>query len=180
MGQTQTYIFKSGKVKNMALREIRKQGDPVLNKISKPVKEMNNRMSDLVEDLFDTMYEGNGCGLAAPQVGILRQMFVVDVDGENQYVFVNPEIVESEGEQTGEEGCLSVPGYYGTVTRAKHIKIKALDENFEPFEMEADDFLARAIQHEYDHLLGHLYVEKVEGELQKVKENENKDEEEGE
>jgi len=151
----------------MALRTIRIKGDPVLEKECKPVKEMNERMLDLLDDLFDTMYEGNGCGLAAPQVGILRQMCVVDIGDENQYVFVNPVITEMEGEQTDSEGCLSLPGYIGTVTRAKHIKVRAFDENMEEFEMEADDFLARAIQHEIDHLHGHLYTEKVEGDLMK-------------
>lgn len=152
----------------MALREIRKQGDPCLTKECKPVKEMNERMLLLADDLFDTMYEGDGCGLAAPQVGILRQMCVVDVGDGNQYLFVNPEIIEEEGEQTDSEGCLSVPGYAGVVTRAKHIKVRAFNENMEEFVMEADDFLARAIQHEIDHLHGHLYVEKVEGELYEV------------
>jgi len=151
----------------MALRTIRIKGDPVLEKECKPVREMNERMLDLLDDLFDTMYEGNGCGLAAPQVGILRQMCVVDVGDENQYVFINPVITEMNGEQTDSEGCLSLPGYYGTVTRAKHIKVKAFDENMQEFEMEADDFLARAIQHEIDHLHGHLYTEKVEGDLVK-------------
>lgn len=152
----------------MALREIRKQGDPCLTKECKPVKEINERMLLLADDLFDTMYEGDGCGLAAPQVGILRQMCVVDVGDGNQYLFVNPEIIEEEGEQTDSEGCLSVPGYAGVVTRAKHIKVRAFNENMEEFVMEADDFLARAIQHEIDHLHGHLYVEKVEGELYEV------------
>lgn len=152
----------------MALRTIRVQGDPVLEKECKPVKEMNSRMLDLLDDLFDTMYEGNGCGLAAPQVGILRQMCVVDIGDEHQYVFINPEIIEAEGEQTDAEGCLSLPGYCGTVTRAKHIKVRAMDENMQEFEMEADDFLARAIQHEIDHLHGHMYTEKAEGELWKA------------
>lgn len=137
----------------------------MLTKECKPVKEMTDRMAILLEDMFDTMYEGNGCGLAAPQVGILRQMCVVDVGDGNQYVFINPEIIEQDGEQTDTEGCLSLPGYCGTVTRAKHIKVKALDENMQEFELEAEDFLARAIQHEFDHLHGHMYTEKVEGEL---------------
>ena len=162
----------------MALREIRKQGDPCLTKECKPVKEMNERMLLLADDLFDTMYEGDGCGLAAPQVGILRQMCVVDIGDGEQYLFVNPEITEAEGEQTDSEGCLSVPGYAGVVTRAKHIKVHAYDENMEEFTLEADDFLARAIQHEIDHLHGHLYVEKVEGELYEVKPSEDDEEEE--
>lgn len=162
----------------MALREIRKQGDPILSKECKPVKEMNKRMEELLEDLFDTMYEGNGVGLAASQVGILRQMCVVDVCDGEQYVFINPEIIEATGEQTDSEGCLSVPGYCGIVTRAQHIKVRALDENMEEFELEADDFLARAIQHEIDHLHGHLYTEKVEGELQAVGESDEEEDEE--
>ena len=129
---------------------------------------MTPRIHTLVQDMFETMYEAEGVGLAAPQVGILKRIFVVDVDRENSYVFINPEIVERSGEQTGEEGCLSVPGKYGIVTRANHVKVRALDLNMEPFELEADELLARAIQHEYDHLDGHLYVEKVEGELQEV------------
>jgi len=160
----------------MALRTIRIKGDPVLEKECKPVKEMNERMLELLDDLFDTMYEGNGCGLAAPQVGILRQMCVVDIGDEHQYVFVNPVITEMEGEQTDSEGCLSLPGYCGTVTRAKHIKVRAYDENMEEFEMEADDFLARAIQHEIDHLHGHLYTEKVEGDLVKSESEETEGE----
>lgn len=162
----------------MALREIRKQGDPVLSKECKPVKEMNERMQNLLEDLFDTMYEGNGVGLAASQVGILRQMCVVDVGDGEQYVFINPEIIEASGEQTDNEGCLSVPGYCGVVTRAQHIKVKAFDENMEEFELEAEDFLARAIQHEIDHLHGHLYTEKVEGELMAAGEIEEEEDEE--
>ena len=152
----------------MALREIRKEGDPVLAKLCKPVKEITPRITELIEDMFDTMYEGNGCWLAACQVGVLRQIFVVDIGDDNQYVFINPQITEMEGEVTDDEGCLSIPGYVGTVTRAQKIKVVAFDEELKPFEMEAEDFLARAIQHEFDHLSGHLYTEKVEGELRKA------------
>lgn len=156
----------------MALREIRKQGDPILNKECKPVKEMTPRIRELIEDMFETMYEGNGCGLAAPQVGILKQITVIDVDDGNQYVLINPEILEESGSQTGEEGCLSVPGYSGVVTRAQHVKVRALDENMEPFELEGEDLLARCILHECDHLHGHLFTEKVEGELHTAGEEE--------
>ena len=156
----------------MALREIRKQGDPILNKECKPVKEMTPRIRELIEDLFETMYEGNGCGLAAPQVGILKQITVIDVEDGNQYVLINPEILEESGSQTGEEGCLSVPGYSGVVTRAQHVKVRALDENMEPFELEGEDLLARCILHECDHLHGHLFTEKVEGELHTAGEEE--------
>ncbi len=156
----------------MALREIRKQGDPILNKECKPVKEMTPRIRELIEDMFETMYEGNGCGLAAPQVGILKQITVIDVEDGNQYVLINPEILEESGSQTGEEGCLSVPGCSGVVTRAQHVKVRALDENMEPFELEGEDLLARCILHECDHLHGHLFTEKVEGELHTAGEEE--------
>ncbi len=161
----------------MALREIRKQGDPILNKECKPVKEMTERLQELIEDMFETMYEGNGCGLAAPQVGILKQITVIDVEDGNQYVLINPEILEESGSQTGDEGCLSVPGYTGTVTRPQHIRIRALDENMEPYELEAEDLLARCILHECDHLHGHLYTEKVEGPLREVTAEEEGEEE---
>ncbi len=166
----------------MAIREIRKEGDPVLRKECKPVKEMNERMKILVGDMFDTMYEAEGVGLAGPQVGILRKIFVVDIGAEepDPMVFINPEILERSGEQTGSEGCLSVPGYQGEVTRAEHIKVRALNENMEPFELEADGLLARCIQHEEDHLHGTLYVDKVNGELVDLSELEAQSEEGGE
>ena len=166
----------------MAIREIRKEGDPILRKECKPGKEMNERMKILVGDMFDTMYEAEGVGLAGPQVGILRKIFVVDVGAEepDPMVFINPEILEKSGEQTGSEGCLSVPGYQGEVTRAEHIKVRALNENMEPFELEADGLLARCIQHEEDHLHGTLYVDKVNGELVDLSELEAQSEEGGE
>lgn len=154
----------------MALRNIREQGEAVLYKICKEVKEMTPRTLELIEDLFDTMYEANGVGLAAPQVGILKRIFVVDVTGEDPYVFVNPKILETSGEQTGQEGCLSVPGKSGQVTRPNYVKVGAYDENMEYFELEAEELLARAICHENDHLDGHLYVEKVEGRLMNIEE----------
>lgn len=149
----------------MAIRNIREMGDSVLNKVCKEVKEMNGRTMDLIDDMFDTMYEADGVGLAAPQVGILKRIFVVDTTGEDPMVFINPEILETDGEQKGYEGCLSVPGKSGMVTRPNYVKVKALDENMEEFELEAEELLARAILHEYDHLDGHLYVERVEGDL---------------
>lgn len=112
------------------------------------------------------MYESNGCGLAAPQVGVRKRIVVIDVDDGNQYVLINPEILETSGSQTGQEGCLSVPGKCGQVTRAEHVKAKALNENMEEYEIEADGLLARCILHECDHLDGKLYVDLVEGELQ--------------
>ena len=149
----------------MAVRTIRVIGDEILYKECKPVKEMTQRVEELIEDMFETMYENNGVGLAAPQVGILKQIVVIDVDDGNQYVLINPEIIEEEGSQTGQEGCLSVPGKAGIVTRPQKVKGKALDENMEEFVLEGEDLLARAICHECAHLHGQLYVSLVEGEL---------------
>lgn len=154
----------------MAIRNIRIMGDRVLNKTSRPVEVMTPKLRTLIQDMFDTMYEAAGVGLAAPQVGILKRIVVIDVEeeGGQPYVFVNPEILETSGSQTGDEACLSVPGKAGTVTRPDHVKIKAFNENMEPFVLEADDLLARAICHECEHLDGILYVEHVEGELRDV------------
>ena len=149
----------------MAIRKIREIGDDVLYKISKEVTKMTPRTEDLIEDMLETMYESMGVGLAAPQVGILKRIVVIDV-GEGPIVMINPEILETSGSQTGEEGCLSVPGKAGLVTRPNYVKAKALDENMEEYIIEGEELLARAICHELDHLDGHLYVEKVEGELQ--------------
>ena len=149
----------------MALRKIREIGDDILNKKCKEVTEMTPRTRQLIEDMLDTMYEANGVGLAAPQVGILKRIVVIDTTGEDPYVLINPRIVESSGEQTGQEGCLSVPGKCGVVTRPNYVKAVALNEDMEPIEVEGTELLARAICHELDHLDGHLYVEKVEGEL---------------
>ena len=152
----------------MALRKIREIGDDILNKKYKEVTEMTPRTRQLIEDMLDTMYEANGVGLAAPQVGILKRIVVIDTTGEDPYVLINPRIVESSGEQTGQEGCLSVPGKCGVVTRPNYVKAVALNEDMEPIEVEGTELLARAICHELDHLDGHLYVEKVEGELQNM------------
>ena len=152
----------------MALRKIREIGDDILNKKCKEVTEMTPRTRQLIEDMLDTMYEANGVGLAAPQVGILKRIVVIDTTGEDPYVLINPRIVESSGEQTGQEGCLSVPGKCGVVTRPNYVKAVALNEDMEPIEVEGKELLARAICHELDHLDGHLYVEKVEGELQNM------------
>ena len=167
----------------MALRNIREFGDPVLNKVCLPIKEMTDRNRELIHDMFETMYEANGVGLAAPQVGVLKRVFVIDVTGEDPLVFINPEITEASGTQTGYEGCLSLPGKTGTVTRPQKVRAKALDIDMKPFEIEAEDLLARAICHEYDHLEGHLYTEKLEGELldnEALMEDDGEDEEAGE
>lgn len=149
----------------MAIRNIREIGDEVLTKTCKEVKEMTPRIKELIEDMLDTMYEANGVGLAAPQVGILKRIVVIDVTGEEPIVMINPKIIESDGEQTGYEGCLSVPGKNGVVTRPNYVKAVAFNENMEEYEIEGTELLARAICHELDHLDGHLYVEKVEGRL---------------
>lgn len=148
----------------MALREVRIQGDPVLEKVCKPVKLMTPRIHMLIEDMFDTMYETGGVGLAAPQVGILKRIVVIDTDGQ-PWVMINPKITETSGEQTGEEGCLSLPGKSGKVTRPEFVTVEALDENMEPFTLRADGLLARAICHECDHLDGILYTEHVIGDI---------------
>ena len=159
----------------MAIRQIRTIGDEILTKACKPVKEMNERTLELIEDMFETMYENNGCGLAAPQVGIRKRIVVIDVDDGNQYVLINPEILETSGSQTGAEGCLSVPGKSGQVTRAYHVRAKALDENMKERVIEGDGLLARCILHECDHLDGKLYVDMVEGELMDVEAGEDEE-----
>lgn len=163
----------------MAIRSIRTIGDAILEKKTKAVKEMTGRLKELISDMFDTMYDANGVGLAAPQVGILKQIFVVDIGDGKQYVAINPEItVVGEEVQTGEEGCLSVPGKEGVVTRPMHIQVKALDQNMNEYTLDASGFLARAFSHENDHLQGILYTEKVEGELEDVVYEELEEEEE--
>lgn len=151
----------------MALRMIRVQGDSVLQKVCRPVEKMSPRIAVLIEDMLDTMYENDGVGLAAPQVGILRRIAVVDV-GEGPIVLINPEILETSGEQTGEEGCLSLPGKSGQVTRPNYAKVKALDKDMKEFIVEGEELLARALLHEIDHLDGHMYTELVEGPLHDV------------
>ena len=152
----------------MAIRNIREYGEEILTKKCKEVTEMTPRTKELIEDMLDTMYEANGVGLAAPQVGILKRIVVIDVTGEDPHILINPKIVESSGEQTGQEGCLSLPGKSGVVTRPNYVKAVALDVNMKPIELEGTELLARAICHELDHLDGHMYVEKVEGDLMDV------------
>ena len=151
----------------MALRTIRVQGDSVLTKKSRTVDKMTPRIGELITDMLDTMYDAMGVGLAAPQVGILKRIVVIDV-GEGPIVLINPEILETSGELTGDEGCLSVPGMAGQVTRPNYVKVKALDVNMEEQIYEGEGLLARAFCHEIDHLDGKMYTELVEGELHKV------------
>ena len=146
----------------MALRKIVKVGDDVLRKKCRPVPEVTDRIRELIDDMFETLYDAQGVGLAAPQVGVMRRLFVVDLqDGSGQKVLINPEIVEEKGEEDGEEGCLSIPNRVGRVTRPAYVRIKGLDRNGEPVEYEAEGLLARAFCHEYDHLDGILYADKA-------------------
>lgn len=151
----------------MALRTIREYGDDVLTRPCKEIKEVTPRIRELVEDMLDTMYEANGVGLAAPQVGILKRLVVIDVspEADSPIIMINPVILETDGEQTGYEGCLSLPGKSGIVTRPNYVKAKAFDLDMNEYIIEGEELLARAICHELDHLDGHMYVEKVEGDL---------------
>ena len=162
----------------MAIRNIREIGEEVLGKKCRMVTEMTPRIRELIEDMLDTMYEANGVGLAAPQVGVLKRIVVIDTTGEDPHILINPRIVESSGEQTGQEACLSVPGKTGQVTRPNYVKAVALDVNMKEFELEGTELLARAICHELDHLEGQLYVDKVEGKLMDMTDEEDEDEEE--
>ncbi len=160
----------------MAIRKIRTEGDAVLRKKCREVTEVNDRILELIDDMFDTMYEANGVGLAAPQVGVLKRIVVIDVAGEDEepqpLVLINPEIIERSGEQTGEEACLSLPGVFGIVTRPNVVKVRFFDENMEQYELEGEELLARAICHECDHLDGVLYRDVANGPLQNAAERE--------
>ena len=151
----------------MAIRNIREIGDPVLLKVSKEVKDADRKLHTLINDMLDTMYDAGGVGLAAPQVGILKRVVVIDIseEGDDPIILINPVILETDGEQTGDEGCLSIPGKVGTVTRPNYVKVKALNENMEEYMIEGTELLARALCHEIDHLNGVLYKELAIGEL---------------
>lgn len=163
----------------MAIRNIRRIGDSVLGKQAKPITEVSRRLNGLIDDMLETMYEANGVGLAAPQVGILKRLVVIDVteEGNEPIVLINPEIVAAEGEQTGDEACLSVPGKTGTVTRPMQVTVRALDRRLQPFEISGTGLLARAFCHEIDHLDGVLYVSHVQGGLRDAREDDEEDEE---
>ncbi len=155
----------------MALRNIRILGDEILKKQAKEVTEMTPKIEELIDDMFETMYNANGCGLAAPQVGIRKRIVVIDC-GDQPLVLINPEILETSGEQTGQEGCLSVPGKVGIVTRPNYAKVKALDEDMDEIIVEGTELLARCLCHEIDHLNGIMYVDKAEGPLMDTEEAE--------
>lgn len=148
----------------MAIRNLRVEGDSILRKTSKEVKEVTPKIRELIDDMLETMYAANGVGLAAPQVGVLKRIVVIDV-GEGPLVMINPQITKTAGSQTGDEGCLSVPGKAGQVTRPNEVTVRFMDEDGEYYELEGTELLARAICHECEHLDGKLYIDIVEGEL---------------
>ena len=162
----------------MAIRQVREIGDDILTKQCKEVPKMTLRTKILIGYMLETMYDKNGVGLAAPQVGVLKQIVVIDV-GEGPIVLINPEIIETSGEQTGEEGCLSVPGKWGNVTRPNHVKVRAYNQDMELYEIEGEGLLARAFCHEIDHLKGELYVDKVLDGLHDVTYEEAEEDEDG-
>lgn len=147
----------------MAIRKIRHEGDPILRKKSKTVVEMNERTKELIEDMIETMQEAEGAGLAAPQVGILKRIFIVDVDESGPIVMINPEIIQTDGCQVGEEGCLSIPGYFSEVERPNYVKVKFQNIDMEEVIMEGEELFARAVLHENDHLNGILFVDRLKG-----------------
>jgi len=161
----------------MAIRNVREMGDEILRKKCREVTEVTPKIAELIEDMYDTMYETEGVGLAAPQVGVLKRIVVIDTDG-TPYTMINPRILEVDGEQTGGEGCLSVPGKAGQVTRPNYVRAEAWNDKMERYEIEGTELLARAICHELDHLDGILYVDKVEGELYDVEMNDEDEYEE--
>ncbi len=148
----------------MAIRQIRTIGDEILTKKAKPIKEMNDKLKELIGDMLDTMYANEGVGLAAPQVGILKQVVVIDIseEGNEPVILLNPEVIYTDGEQVGSEGCLSVPGKVGIVKRPNLVRVRAFNENMEPIEVEGEELFARALIHETEHLDGQLYVDKAE------------------
>lgn len=151
----------------MALRTIRVVGDPVLTKKCREITEITPKITELIDDMFETMYEASGVGLAGPQVGILKRICVIDC-GDEPLVFINPVIVEKDGEQVGDEGCLSLPGKAAQVTRPNRVVVEAFDENMEKYRIEGEGLLARAMCHEIDHLDGHMYTEFADGPVHDV------------
>lgn len=147
----------------MALRNIRLREDEILRKVSRPVKELTPRITELIADMKETMIHADGVGLSAVQVGVLKRIIVVDT-GDFKTTIINPEIIEQDGTQCGDEGCLSVPGVYEKVTRPNHVKVKGLDENFNPIEVSGIGLDARALCHEIDHLNGILFIDRVDKE----------------
>ena len=166
----------------MALREVRTIGDPILEKRSKEVTKVTDRTKELIDDMIETLYEQNGVGLSAVQVGVLKRIVIMDLseDGEEPVVMINPVIRETDGEQEGYEGCLSVPGKTGKVVRPNHAIVDYLDEDMQPQSMEGEGIFARCICHECDHLEGRLYVDLVDGPLRNVEDLEEQEDDTGE
>ena len=170
----------------MALRKIVEQGDECLNKVCRPVTDFNRRLHTLLDDMTETLADANGAGLAAPQVGVLRRVCVVMDEDSGEYLeLVNPVIVDQKGEQTGLEGCLSVPGKWGIVTRPAWVRVRAQDRNGDWFEAEGEGLNARCFCHELGHRDGHLYTEHIDRfltdeELREYLEREEQEEKEGE
>ncbi len=144
----------------MAVRTIVKDGDEVLRKVCRPVEKFDEKLSDLIDDMLETMYKANGVGLAAPQIGILKRIAVIDI-GEGPHEFINPRIIDASGKQTDTEGCLSCPGVWGTVSRPNFVTVEAYDKNGDRFILSASELFARAICHELDHLDGKLFKDFV-------------------
>ncbi len=156
-------IVREEGVDDMAIRVIVKDPDPVLREKAKPVTKFNKNLHKLLDDMAETMYDAQGVGLAAPQIGILKRVIVIDTGDENGLIeMVNPQIIERDGEQFGPEGCLSIPGINGDVRRALHVKVRGQDRNGNEFEIEGTELLARAFQHEVDHLNGVLFTDLAE------------------
>lgn len=145
----------------MTIRQIIYLPDPRLRKVSSDITDFNDELQKLIDDMFETMYDAKGVGLAAPQIGINKRLSVIDVTGDEsqQLVIINPKVIESKGEESYQEGCLSVPGAYDTVKRAAWVKIRALDRHGKEFEMDSDGLLGECFQHEIDHLNGRLFVD---------------------
>lgn len=166
----------------MALRTVRQNGDPILSKNCKEVTELTDRLQELIDDMLETMIDADGVGLAAPQVGVLRRICVIDIGPANgmeePLILINPVVVEESGEQVGQEGCLSLPGYTGEVKRPMSVKVQALNRDMEPIEVEGEGLLARALCHEIDHLNGHMYTELVNGPLREVEQDDDEEDEE--
>lgn len=162
----------------MAIRNIREIGDSVLTKVSREIKSVDKRLLVIIDDMLDTLYDAEGVGLAAPQIGILKRLVIVDVseEGNDPIILINPEILETDGSQIGNEGCLSVPGKVGTVERPNYVKVKAFDRDMQEFVIEGTELLARALCHEIDHLDGILYVEKVTDEIRDIYQEDEEEE----
>lgn len=162
----------------MAIRKIREIGDSVLTKVSREVKEVDERLLVLIDDMLDTLYDSQGVGLAAPQIGVLKRVVVIDIseEGNDPIILINPEIIATDGCQIGDEGCLSVPGKVGTVARPNYVKVKAYDKKMKEYTLEGTELMARAICHEIDHLNGELYVDKVQDGLREVSYQKDEDE----